>query len=180
LPISVTVNVSGVPGTSDTIACANQSPRQRLFGFEDAQSWSSTSASLSLVTTPLTQGCAALGVSGSGFMSIAGAPFSARGLPAASSMTTDLFIPGNQPNPFWLGALQAHVSCPTANAFDVYIGQVELTGKPVGRFSTLTFLVPTAVRNLLQNPSNSCSFRFGLNVNPTGRKWVLDNLTLRP
>ena len=64
LTVSVTFGLAGTPSTTATKACATASPRDRLFGFEDPMSWSSTVASLSQVTSPITQGCAALGIQG--------------------------------------------------------------------------------------------------------------------
>lgn len=178
LPVSVAVNVAGQPGTEQTRLCAGLNARQRLFGFEDARSWTSTNAALSLVTSPVSQGCGALGVNGSGYMPIQGAPFTTSGLAVKPALSVDLFIPGHQPNPFWLGALQAYLTCPAANAFNQYIGQVELTGKPQGRYSTLRFVLPPAIASLLDRPANTCFFSFALNVNQTGRLWMLDDLRL--
>jgi hypothetical protein len=103
--------------------------------------------------------------------------FNTAALSVNSALSVDLFIPGNQPNPFWLGALQMYLSCPTDNVFNQYIGQVELTGKPVNQFSTLRFPLPAATfSTLTQAPPKQCFLGLALNVNQTGRTWVLDNL----
>ena len=147
MPVAVAVDASGTPSTPQSTACANLSPRDRLFGFEDPQSWSSTvsQATLSLVTSPVTQGCGALGISGQGYMPINSSTFTTAGLNVTAAMSVDLFIPNNQPNQFWLGALQMYLTCPSANAFNQYIGQVELTGKPQNQYSTLRFPLPGPV-----------------------------------
>ena len=176
LPISVTFTAPGTPSTPATKACATASPRDRLFGFEDPQSWSSTVAALSLVTSPVKQGCGALGIQGQGYMPINSVPFTAAGLTLSSAVSVDLFIPNNQPNQSYLGALQMYLSCPSVNAFNEYIGQVELTGKPQNAFSTLRFPLPSQVTNTLRQAPNDCSWGFALNANPTNRTWVLDNL----
>jgi hypothetical protein len=180
LPITVTADASGVPTTAQTAACTAESSLQRLFGFEDVQRWTSSQAALSLVTSPLTQGCGALGVSGQGYITIAGGTFTTSGLVTNAAADVDLFIPGNQPNPSYLGALQMYLSCPSGNVFNQYIGQVELTGKPQNQYSTLRFPLPAATLSTLARPLYDCAFSFGLNVNPTGHAWILDNLRFAP
>jgi len=177
--VTINADVNSVPATPQTQACANQSSLARLFGFEDVGRWSSTQAVLSLVTSPLTQGCGALGIEGQNYMSVAGNTFTTQGLAVGTQASVDLFIPGNQPNPFWLGALQMFLSCPSGAVNNQYIGQVELTGKPQNSYSTLRFPLSSAVRANLTRNLTDCSFTFGLNVNPTGRKWLLDKLRLQ-
>jgi hypothetical protein len=177
--VTINADVNSVPATPPTQACANLSSLARLFGFEDVQRWSSSQAVLSLVTAPLTQGCGALGIEGQGYMSIAGSTFTTQGLAVGTQASVDLFIPANQPNQFYLGALQMFLSCPSGAVNNQYIGQVELTGKPQNRYSTLRFPLSAAVRANLTRNLTDCSFTFGLNANPTGRKWLLDNLRLQ-
>jgi hypothetical protein len=174
--VSMNVNVAGTPATAQQQSCAALSPIARLFGFEDPLSWSATNATLSLVTSPVTQGCGALGISGSGYLPINGASFATSNVSPNNALSVDLFIPSNQPNQFYLGALQMYLSCPSGNVFNQYIGQVELTGKPQNQFSTLRFPLPSATLSTLHQPLNDCAFSFALNVNQTNRTWILDNL----
>jgi hypothetical protein len=176
LSVSVATSLSGTPASGQTLACADETGLQRLFGFEDALSWTSTTSTLSPVTSPVTQGCGALGINGQGYMTITGAPFSTSGLALAPALSVDLFVPGNQPSQFWLGALQSYLTCPSANVFNAYIGQVELTGRPQNAYSTLRFPLPATVTGTLQQSLPDCSFSFALNVNQTGQTWILDNL----
>ena len=176
LPITVTFSAPGTKSTPATTACANLSARDRLFGFEDPQSWSSSNAALSLVTSPIRQGCGALGIQGSGFMPINSTPFGAGGLTVTNALSVDLFIPNNQPNQFYLGALQMYLSCPSVGSNNQYIGQVELTGKPQNAYSTLRFPLPSEVKATLAKAAKDCAWGFALNANPTNRTWILDNL----
>jgi DNA mismatch repair protein MutH len=57
---------------------------------------------------------------------------------------------------------------------------VELTGKPQNKFSTLRFPLPAATVNTLGRPLNDCFFTIALNVNQTGKRWILDNLRFTP
>ena len=71
-------------------------------------------------------------------MPIKSTEFAAGGLTVTNALSVDLFIPNNQPNQFYLGALQMF-SGPSVASFNQYIGQVELTGKPQNAYSTLRF-----------------------------------------
>ena len=174
--VSMNVNVNGTPATAQQKSCAALSPIGRLFGFEDPLSWSATNATLSLVTSPVTQGCGALGINGQGYIPIKGSSFPTSSVSPNNALNVDLFIPSNQPNQFYLGALQMYLSCPSGNVFNQYIGQVELTGKPQNQFSTLRFPLPSATVNTLHQSLSDCAFSFALNVNQTNRTWILDNL----
>jgi len=178
--VTMNVNVNGTPANNTQQGCAALSPVGRLFGFEDPLSWSSSSATLSLVTAPITQGCGALGITGQGFMPINGSGFSTVGLNPTAALSVDLFVPSSQPNPFWTGALQMYLSCPSGNVFNQFIGQVELTGKPQNQYSTLRFPLPAATQSTLRQPLSDCAFSFALNVNQTNRTWILDNLRFTP
>ncbi len=174
MPVSFSLSSSGT--AAPALDCDAITPKQRRFGFEDAGLWSSTQAGLSTIVSPRTEGCFAMGVTGSGYMTIEGRPFPSTDAGNVSELRVDLFIPTNQPNPYWLGALQSYLECPSANVFNGYIGQVELTGRPVGQFSTLTYSLPQGVRNTLAGSWNDCSVKLALNVNQTGQMWALDNL----
>jgi len=182
LPITVTVSATATPSSPASKACALFTRSQRVLGLEDPVDWTTTTAgaSVSLVTSPLTQGCGALGITGQGFISVAGDTFSTVGLNVKPAASVDLFIPTNQPNPYWIGAAQMFLTCVSGGVNNQYVGQVELTGKPVGAFSTLRFPLSTQVQANLRRGLTDCSFSFGLNVNQTGRKWILDNLRLTP
>jgi len=178
--VEVPFNLNGTPASSTTSACAAQTSLQRLFGFETAGDWTSGQAALSTVSSPLTQGCAALAVAGQNYMTIDGRPFANTQLVVQPAASVDLFVPSSQPNPYWTGALQLYLTCPSRAYYNQFMGQVELTGKPQNAFSTMRFPLPTSAQDALRQASDDCRFSFALNVNPTGRTWILDNLRLTP
>jgi alpha-tubulin suppressor-like RCC1 family protein len=163
-----------------SIACTDATPRERIFGFESAADWTSAAAAVTSVSSPITAGCAAVGVTGQGYIPVASAAFTTAGLTVTPAISVDLFIPGNQPNPFWMGSMQMLLTCPSGNAFNQYIGQVELTGRPQQAFSTLRYPLPAPVAATLRRTLNDCSFTIALNVNATGRAHILDNLRFTP
>jgi hypothetical protein len=180
MPVTLSVSATGKPASAQVQACAGASSRGRLFGFEDAGNWSSSTAMLSLITSPIKEGCGALAVTGHGYMTITSVNFSTAGLSPTPALSVDLFVPASQPNPYWIGATQMYLTCPSANVFNQYIGQVELTGKPEGRYSTLRFPLPAATLSTLRQSLNDCSFTLALNVNQTNASWIFDNLRFTP
>ena len=148
-----------------------------LFGFEQLSGWSSPQATLSLVTTPKKQGDFALAVTGQGWMEINSIPFSTSTLTGVTPILAyDLFIPVNPPNPYWIGATQLYVTCPSANVFNRYIGQVGLTGKPLGAFSTISYALPADIVSMFNGSFQDVSLKIVLNVNRHPQPFVLDNI----
>jgi hypothetical protein len=178
VPITATVNVSASVGNPGA-ACGGFSTLQTIMGFEDL-GWTSQQVLPSLSPTLRTQGCYGLRVPGSGYILLDSARF-ATPLPGlTSNLKLDVYVPPGQPSPHWFGAVQLFASCPSAGMSNAYIGQVELTGKPTGAFSTLSFGVPTNIRNTLAGAHNDCHFTVTVNVNQTPTPVVLDNLRFTP
>jgi hypothetical protein len=175
-PVTFDLDLRAPAATAQERTCSQAGAAARVLGFESAESWSSSNATLTHASSPVTQGCGALGVTGQGFLAIAGANFSTQQITVTPALSVDLFIPDHQPNQFYLGALQMLLTCPSGNVFNQYIGQVELTGKPQNAYSTLRFPLPAAVQGTLQRSLDDCSLSLGLNVNATGKSWFLDNL----
>jgi len=178
----MTVSMTMTGSTSNPQAgCAEQTPQEVLLGFEDIELWrTSLPAKLSLSETLHTQGCFGLEVDGSGYMTIKGKPFATPVAGGTNKVALDVYIPNGQPNPWYLGAVQLYATCPSRNMNNAYIGQVELTGKPVGQFSKLTYTVPSWIAQVLNQASTDCYFSIAVNVNPTPTPMVLDNLRFEP
>jgi hypothetical protein len=152
-----------------------------VLGFEKAGQWSSPQATLTQVTSPKTQGAQAMAVNGSGFIEISSVALDARTLPGVTSkLAYDLFIPTNPPNPFYVGATQLYVSVPSVGINNQFIAQIELTGKPLGAFSQMTFNLPTNVVNALRGQSTDVTFKVTLNVNRHPQPFVMDNMRFVP
>jgi hypothetical protein len=166
-----------VSGTADPAAgsCGTATGLANLLGFETTLYWTSQ-APLSATASRKTQGCFALQVGGSGYRTVNSVPFVTPLPGVASTIGLDVFIPSGQPNPSWLGAVQLYLTCPSAGVYNAYIGQVELTGKPQGAFSTASFPVPSPLVGVLNTAHPDCSFSAAVNMNQTPESPVLDNL----
>jgi hypothetical protein len=165
--------------TSPNSACADETALQQLLGFETTADWTSSQVPLALTSTQHTQGCFGMQVGGGNYRSLNSVPF-ATPLPGTTgTLALDFFNPPNPPNLFWLGAVQMYLSCPSANFNNQYIGQVELTGRPLNKFSTLSFPIPGPVLSILQGSHPDCFFSIAVNSNATPTPPVIDNLRFK-
>jgi hypothetical protein len=131
-------------------------------------------------TSTVTQGSGALSVSAQGYTTITSRIFSTNILAGVTSnLSVDVYVPVQQPNPYWYGALQLFLSCPGANINSQYIGQQDLTHLFVNEFNTVNFALPSSIVSVLQTPSQTCTLSLVLNVNAGSGSWLLDNLAFR-
>lgn len=135
--------------------------------------WTS-SAPLALTSERRTQGTFGLSVGGGGYRIVNSGVV--RGVTQLQShLLLDVFVPANPPNPYWIGAVQMFATCPAQNLHNVYLGQNELTGLPLGAFSTLEYAIPSALYGALAQ-QDGCFFSVALNTNATAIAPVIDNL----
>jgi hypothetical protein len=151
-----------------------------LFGFEDASKWSSPQATLSNQLSPKTGGTYSLNVAGKGWREISSIAFSTRTLQGVTSkLAYDVYIPTQQSNKSWLGQTLLFANCPSAGIHNVPIGaSVELTGKPLGKFATAQFAVPSNVKQAMLASRSDFSFKIVINANDPG--YVLDTMRFVP
>jgi hypothetical protein len=103
-------------------------------------------------------------------------------LPTVSStLAVDVMLPVQQANPFWLGAVQLYITCPSHNIYNAFLGQAELTGEALGVWNTLTFPVPSAdVTSLLSSGYSDLTFSVVLNVAVPAGTYLIDHLRFLP
>jgi hypothetical protein len=175
LSINVTASTAS-PGAS----CVGLTREKQIMGFEldsDGKGlWRSPQSSLAVSSRTPTQGCYAVDVPGSGYRVLNSVNFSTPLVGMTANLALDYFIPANPPNPYWIGAVQMYVTCPSASLNNAYIGQVELTGKPTGAYSTLTFPIPSWIRTPLAAVHSDCSFSIALYSDQMPTAPTLDNL----
>ena len=148
-----------------------------LLGFESLDWSTNGSPVLSLVQSPITEGCHALSVRGQGYIPINGPSFDTTKLTLVGpAVSLDVFVPPSQPNPSYLGAVQLYLTCPSANFFNQYIGEDELTGLPTNQYSTLRYPLPAPISAMLAGSHPDCFFSINLNINQTPTPMFLDNL----
>jgi hypothetical protein len=153
-----------------------------ILGFEDATDWAVNTGAVSS-TSNRTQGNAALAVRAPvNYTSLVSAALDASAVvgieTAGAAISVDLLMPEEQPNPWYFGAVQLYASSPSSGVYNQYLGQVELTGKPLGEFVTYEFQVPDFVRSrLAAGTFTDLTFTLALNA-PFGATgtYIFDNL----
>lgn len=153
----------------------------RVFGFELLGDWSSPQAVLSENTATKTQGAASLQVAGGNWFTIESGPLKTLDITGETThLAVDVYVPDNQPNPYWVGTVALVANCISAGVYNAYIGNVELTPLPRGQFSTLTFNIPTNVLAALQGDYSDFTIRFEISVAPNPPPLLFDNLRFTP
>ncbi|HEX2957679.1 MAG TPA: S8 family serine peptidase [Chitinispirillaceae bacterium] len=149
-----------------------------VMGFEKATLWSfiTGSGTLSNLASPKTQGSASMQISGNGYQQIRSINLKTNQLAEKNKILCDIYVGTTQPNPYWIGYAQLLVHCPSANIYNMYIGQVMLNGLPLGTFSTLTYTLPSTVLTALAGSHNDFSFSLVLNTNTGSGPYYFDNM----
>ncbi|HVV49750.1 MAG TPA: hypothetical protein VHO06_08835 [Polyangia bacterium] len=156
-----------------------------VFGFESPANWSTTTSGVALSqSTKHSQGSFSLQVkpsSSNGFTPIASVPLSTLS-GVSPTLAWDVMLPTQQANPNWFGTAQMYLNCPSRNIFSQFLGQVDLTGKPLNVWNTVSFsLTNTEVTGLLQAGYTDLTVTVVLNVQvPTTGVYFIDNLRFIP
>jgi len=166
---------AGTLTTRATVPTDDPYARDPVFGFEDATLWRSTAA-LARDTSVVTQGSAALRVTGGNYNEITSRTFRTDGLTSVGTLKVDVFVPQTQPNPSWFGDVNAYVSCPSAGVNNAFLANRPLTGLPRNKYSTLSFGVPATVTAALTSKRNDCTVKLALNVPSNASPHRFDNL----
>jgi hypothetical protein len=87
-------------------------------------------------------------------------------------------IPTSAPNPFWIGAAQLYITSASANVFNQYLGQMELTNQPLQTFIRPTFTIPAVAAPALAGDHNDVQLTIVVNVNAGTQGWLLNDLRI--
>ena len=96
--------------------------------------------------------------------------------PNLSKISFGLLVPTNAPNPYWVGQALMFISAPSANQFNVYLGEVSLTGQPLQTFIRPSFTVPASAIPMLTGDRNDVTITIAINVNGGTQGWLLNDL----
>jgi hypothetical protein len=163
-------------------ACQQQ-PMQTM-SFEALADWQIQGGGAATLSAQRVTGDHAFSISAQGWTPVVSIPLGSALLRGAATSTNlaavsfALSIPTNQPNPFWIGAAQMYISAPSANIYNAYMGQVELTPLPEGQFVRLGFTIPDYALHALTENHPDVSFTIVLNVNAGTSGWLVDDLSI--
>jgi lysophospholipase L1-like esterase len=167
------------PDVVESVRALAPSTNGGILGFENSSTWVVTQGTIPPPTTSTehTEGAFSLAVNPSGWGVLSSPPFSVLSA-LTGAISFDLFVPSAQANPYWFGAAQLYLNCPSVNIYNAYVGQVELTGLPTDSFHTMAFSISD--HGMLTALGHGCAdlwFSIAINVpwNETGT-YLLDNL----
>ncbi|HXI60933.1 MAG TPA: hypothetical protein VNO55_32960 [Polyangia bacterium] len=102
-------------------------------------------------------------------------------LEAGSKVSLDFLLPAKQANAMFFGTLQLLISVPSRKISNVSLGQVALTGRRTGIFTTVHFTIPEAVATALQGAVfTDLTFSISLDVPAhSPGTYLFDNLRLK-
>lgn len=146
-----------------------------MLGFESVADWTGTGVTPTSSTIH-TEGSFSLALAAKNYVTVKSGTMETNAA-LSSPILLDFFLPAAQPNPWWLGAVQLFVDCPSRSVYNAYVGQVELTGKTIGAWNTLSFPVAPALISSVGSTCSDFSVSIAVNVpyNATGL-YLLDNL----
>jgi CubicO group peptidase (beta-lactamase class C family) len=162
-------------------------PPVGVLSLDSADGWTIVSGTGTLTTSSVhTEGSGAIRVAGGGFIETRSPPVSTDEIAAQTGGATpariglEVFIPTNQPNPYWIGLIQFYVEIPSVGYGHNYIGQVQLTGLPRGRFVHIETSIPAAQRTLLAGSHSDVRLYIAVNTPTNAPPVIVDHLQFRP
>ncbi len=147
-----------------------------LFDFEE-DGWTSPTNNLMLDAMSKSSGDYSALIDTGGWSEIVSRDFATSEIPAlGDKLAIDVFAPESLPNPYWGGALQAYLTCPSEGVWSGYIGQVDLTHLYLNAWNTVEILLPVHLRDTLESDANDCSLKLTLNVHQGLSMWHIDRI----
>lgn len=173
-------------GVFSTRGALTLTSNAEILGFENPGQWTVSSGTKSSSAVH-TEGSVSLALASPvNYTTIVSAALTSQGtelsgIAPGAAFRVDLQLPTTQPNPYWFGAMQMFVTAVSRGVYNQYLGQVELTGQPLGVFKTHEFPLPAFVIQSLQGSSYAdLQVTIVLNVPFAGTgTYLLDNLRLR-
>jgi len=162
-------------------AALSTSTNAAVLGFEDPAAWSVVEGQIPAPTANAahTEGESSLAVQASGSVMLASPAMSVSSA-LTGAISYDLFLPPEQPDPFWFGATRLYLSCPSRGIVDALAGEADLTALGTSQFNTVAFTIsdPATLGALAQGCAD-LSFYIALDVpsDQTGT-YLLDNLNV--
>ncbi len=153
----------------------------RTFGFESLSDWSPLQSNPVLSLSPLhTEGAFSLELNGGGWMQVESRKL-ARESDAPSLVGYDIRIPAAPLNRWWHGTTALFLDAPSVGIFNQFVGQVELTGFPLGQFKRVELPIPATLKTKLNGDYQDLRLRVVVNASPhEPAGYQLDRFTFGP
>jgi len=143
--------------------------------FDSAAEWSSTQVTLSSDPALRSEGAASLAFAPAAWTELTSRPFTAAEASAATSLLhLDVHVPDLPPDPYWVGAVQLYLECPSLNLYNQYAGQENLYPSFDDEFNSLRFELPSHLLAALHGGASDCRVKFAVSMNPAWGELHLD------
>jgi hypothetical protein len=167
-----TLNIAFQPGA---VVHSNAIP-----GFEDASLWSASAGALSNVSSPITEGAAALQLTGVGYTTLRSAAVTSNDVTIGSKIAFDILLPQLE-NGSWYGQAQVYLNSPSRGVYDAYVGAQALSGLPLEAYNTVTLALPaSAASSLKAGAFNDLTLKIVLDLPSGSGRHLLDNFRFVP
>jgi hypothetical protein len=111
------------------------------------------------------------------YVALRSVKLSTLGADMGDTASWDIKLPTQQSNPDWYGATQLYAEIPSLGLYNAYIGQVELTGLPLGKWQTVSLQIPSNILDKLRGQYTDLVITVVLNVPyDAPGAYLLDNL----
>jgi len=180
LPNNVYVGFSGGSGYYDDLHAVSNvsivtqavtsSTAASVFGFENASQWTVSTGTVSS-SAIVTQGGAALGVSGFYYTELTSAPLSNVGT-VGSALSFDI----RPPLALGYGTVQLYLDAPSAQIYSQYLGQVSLAGAAANSYRTVSFAIPASVVSKLGGTFSDLRLKIAVNAPTSSSPYLFDNI----
>jgi len=180
LPNNVYVGFSGGSGYYDDLHAVSNvsivtqavtsSTAASVFGFENASQWTVSTGTVSS-SAIVTQGGAALGVSGFYYTELTSAPLSNVGT-VGSALSFDI----RPPLALGYGTVQLYLDAPSAQIYSQYLGQVSLAGAAANSYRTVSFAIPASVVSKLGGTFSDLRLKIAVNGPTSSSPYLFDNI----
>lgn len=150
-----------------------------VMGFEDVSKWGLIWGSQGTLSqnSNHTEGSSSMQITGNGWQQLKSIDLNTEDLPSVQNkLALDLFVGSTQPNPWYLGEVQLLINCPSANVYNQFIGNVQLSSLVRGSFNTVTFVLPQNIKNIISGSYIDFSFSLVLNTNSGSGPYYFDNM----
>jgi len=155
----------------------------RTIKFERLSDWHRVSGTGTLSSsTRHSEGQRSLALSGMGYVAVRNlTPLTKDDQQTPVVVGYDIWIPRQQPNPYWHGDTQLSIDAPSAGVYRQYLGYRSLQNLPKGQWVRVEFSVPARIRQALDAAQyTDLRFLIVVNVAPGSQTHYLDNFTLGP
>ncbi|HYQ04506.1 MAG TPA: choice-of-anchor D domain-containing protein [Polyangiaceae bacterium] len=180
LPSSVYVGFSGGNGGFDDLHAVSNvsivtqqvtsSTTASVLGFENASQWTVSAGTVSS-SGIVSQGAAALGVSGFYYTELSSTPLSSLGA-VGSTLSVDI----RPPLALSYGTVQLYVDAPSAQIYTQYLGQASLAGAAANSYRTVSFAIPASVLSKLQGSFTDLRLKLTVNAPVSSSPYLFDNI----